>query len=174
MNSFKSILISFLLLATLPFCTGQGNTSLRVEIAADHKTYLLTDDITIMARLKNTGSGSLWIFKKLLWGYAGGFVLEVTDSSGNKIEAEEYDDDLVVPTTLNNPQSFLELLPDYEWGIQRRDRIGNLFRKPGRYEIRLLYRSPVPRVYFLKKPNWATEDGTIYSLPITVEVKAGK
>lgn len=105
-------------------------------------------------------------------GLPGGLVLEITDASGHKVEPEQLDEDSVIPTTLNDPKSFLEIPPDYEWGVVRRDKTSNLFGKPGRYTVRVKYLSPVPKKYFAKGgEEWATEDGTLVSFPISVEVK---
>ena len=112
------------------------------------------------------------IYKYLLWGYRGGLVVEVMDASGHKVQPEELDEDSVIPTTLDDPKSFLEMPSEYEWGVLRQDKTSNLFRKPGIYTVRVKYLSPVPSKYFPKSnASWATEDGPIISAPITVEIK---
>src|SRR5437879_10203821 len=108
------------------------------------------------------------IHRHLLWGYRGRLVLEITDASCHKVEPEQLDEDSVIPTTLNDSKSFLEIPPDYEWGVVRHDKTSNLFGKPGRYTIRLKYVSPVLKKSFAKEgAQWATEDGPVVSAPIT-------
>ncbi|HYG99311.1 MAG TPA: hypothetical protein VD837_09285, partial [Terriglobales bacterium] len=152
----KHIFIILMLATAMSINAQQRQGPLTVEVAADHQAYVLGDPMRLAVRLRNVGSESVWIYKELLWGLRGGLVLEITDASGRKVEPEQLDDDGVVPTTLTNASSFLELPPDYEWGVVRHDKTRNLFRKPGRYSIRVKYRSPVPRAYFKNGPSWAT------------------
>jgi hypothetical protein len=164
------LLLMLLLVTAMSFTAQKREASLTVGVATDHQAYALGDRIRIVARLRNVGSEPLWIYKELLWGLRGGLVLEVSDASGRKVEPEELDEDSVVPTTLTDASSFLEVPPGYEWGVVREDKIANLFKKPGRYSLRVRYRSPVQKDYFKSKHSWATENGTIESTPINVEV----
>jgi len=163
----------FLLVITSAMLSAQtAGKRLVVELSVPRQTFALGDDISITAKVCNWGSEPLSIYRHLLWGYRGGLILEINDASGHKVEPEQLDEDSVIPSTLSDPKSFLEILPDYEWGVVRRDKIRNLFGKPGRYTVRLKYLSPVPKKYFAGGGEpWATEDGPVLSDPITVGVK---
>ena len=144
---------------------------LSVGVALDQQSYLISDRVSITASLKNIEEEPFTIYKLLLWGYRGGLVLEIDDASGHKVEPEQNDDDSVIPSPLADPASFLDLLPDYCWGVVRHDTAKNLFRKPGGYVVRVRYRSPVPKKYFAKSPQWPTEDGWVESAPVKVDIK---
>lgn len=169
MMTLRIIAVSLIVLSAL----GQSsNKGLQVELSADAKSYKLGEPIIITARLRNVTQGSFWIFKYLLWGRRGGFVLEVNDNSGHKVEAVQLDEDHVLPSTISDAKSYLELAPDYELGIRRRDSTNNLFKALGRYRLRVRYISPVPRKYF-PKPSlaWASDEAPIFSVPIEVEIR---
>jgi len=123
-------------------------------------------------RISNRGAEPLWVYRPLLWGRRGGLVLEVIDASGHQIEPQQLDEDSVIPTTLNDPQSFLQIPSDYEWGVIRRDKTSNIFKTPGRYTLRLKYLSPAPKKYFAREGGqWATEDGPVFSEPVTIDIE---
>ena len=167
----KQLLFLLVMMAAMLNAQTAGK-KLVVELSTPRQTYAVGEDIAITAKVCNRGPEPLSVYRYLLWGYRGGLVLEITDASGHKVEPEQLDEDSVIPTTLSDAKSFLEIPPDYEWGVVRRDKISNLFGKPGRYRVRLRYLSPVPRKYFAKGVGqWATEDGPVVSECLEIEVK---
>ncbi|HKS96609.1 MAG TPA: hypothetical protein VJV74_10830 [Terriglobia bacterium] len=148
-----------------------ASKALSVKLAIDGSAYRITDGVTIRASLTNVGEEPLTIYKPLMWGYLGGLVLEIMDSSRHKVEPAQYDDDLLIPSTLADSASFIDVLPGHSLKVIRRDKAKNLFGKPGNYVVRVKYRSPVSNKYFAKSPHWSTEDGWIESVPVSVKIK---
>ena len=170
MKMRSTIMISFLL-ALLPLQAQSPRKAATALLSSDRTSCTLGDKITLTVRLQNSGSEPFSIYKYLLWGFRGGLALDVTDASGRKVEPEQLDEDSVIPSTLEDQKSFLALPPLYQWGIAREDSTRNLFKKQGRYLVRLKYVSPVPREFFGKLTAWATEDGPVLSNVLTIDVK---
>ena len=130
----------------------------------------LNEPFVLEIKLVNVGSERTSLFGQLLWGYAGGLTLHVTAQGGKSVEAEQHDEDMLVPSVLGNPESYVMLLPNHFLGVERRDSPKNLFRKPAVYTLFVEYQSPVPERY-AKTPNfWGRERGAIRSRPIRIEV----
>ena len=144
--------------------------TLTATVASDKTKYSLTDDIHLDVRLTNTGRSELTIFGQLLWGYAGGLVLHVYDESNKEVPAKMLDDDMVIPTTLENPRSFIVLSPNHYFGTTRTDHLADLVHRPGTYFIQTEYISPVPSE-FGQGPNfWSREKPIVWSNRIEVRV----
>jgi uncharacterized protein YcfL len=145
-------------------------TSLRLVVTSSTVRLAQSDPLNLEVKLVNVGSEKVSIFGRLLWGYAGGLTIHVSDESGRPVEAEQHDDDMVSPSLLGNPDSYVVLLPDHFLGVDRKDSPRNLFRKPGSYSLFIEYLSPIPERYS-KTPNfWGREKGVVRSAPIHIQV----
>jgi hypothetical protein len=150
---------------------GRGEGSLRVVLTTPKSEVRFDEPITFEVKVFNTSDEKVSLFGELLWGYAGGLTLHVSDENGNPVEAEQHDDDMVVPSLLDNPFSYVVLFPNHFLGTQRRDTPKNLFRKPGSYRIFAEYLSPVPN-HYAKTPNFrGRDDGPIRSATMVIEVR---
>ncbi|HSB16631.1 MAG TPA: hypothetical protein VLE22_19425 [Bryobacteraceae bacterium] len=146
------------------------NAPLKLVITSSRQRVMQNESFVLEAKLVNVSGERVSIFGQLLWGYAGGLTLHVSDQCGRPVQAEQHDDDMVVPSVLGNPEFYVVLFPDHFLGIDRKDSPKNLFRKPGSYSLFAEYQSPVPDRY-AKAPNfWGRERGSIRSAPIRIEV----
>ena len=82
---------------------------LTATLTSDRTDYSLADDIHLDVRVANAGRSQLTVYGELLWGHAGGLVLHVSDPSNREVPAKALDDDMVVPTTLADRNSFVVL-----------------------------------------------------------------
>lgn len=145
-------------------------TSLKLVMTSSKQRVTQNESFVLETRLVNIGEERVSVFGQLLWGYGGGLTLHVADQSGRPVEAEQHDDDMVVPSVLGNPESYVVLLPNHFLGVDRKDSPKNLFRRPGVYSLFVEYQSPVAERY-AKTPNfWGREKGSIRSAPIRIEV----
>jgi hypothetical protein len=127
------------------------------------------DSLTIEVSLLNRGAEPIVIYDLLKWGYSGGLVLRLYDAVGSEVHRSAYDDDLIVPSTLRNPEAFVVLQPLQFLGVVRTDRALDLVRKPGLYHLQILYQSPIPKKYRNGSlPFLARECGSISSNRIPV------
>lgn len=143
---------------------------LTATLASDRTNYSLADDIHLDVRVTNAGASKLTVFGELLWGYAGGLVLHVYDTSGKDVPAKSLDDAMVVPSTLEDCHSFVILNRDHYLGTTRVDHLSDLVEKPGTYFIQVEYISPVPREFGQGPDFWSREKQPVWSNKIEVQV----
>lgn len=144
--------------------------ALKLVVNSSKQRVMVNDSFILEVKLVSIGSERVSLFGQLLWGYAGGLTLHVTDQEGKAVEAEQHDEDMLVPSVLGNPESYVVLLPNHSLGVERKDSPKNLFRKPGVYTLYVEYQSPVS-VRYAKTPNfWGREKGPIRSGPVRIEV----
>jgi len=143
---------------------------LTAGLTSDRTDYSLADDIRLDARVTNAGKSPLTVFGKLLWGYAGGLVLHVADTSNKEVPAKVLDDGMIVPSTLKNSKSFVVLSPGHYLGTTRVDRLNELVDKPGTYFLQVEYISPVPRDLGQGPDFWNREKPPVWSNKIEVHV----
>jgi hypothetical protein len=143
---------------------------LTATLASDKKEYSLADNIHLDVRITNASRSELTVFGQLLWGQAGGLVLHVYDASNKEVPAKMLDDDMVVPSTLADRNSFVVLSRNHYLGTTRIEHLPDLVQKPGKYFIQVEYLSPVP-TEFGQGPNfWSREKPPVWSNKIEVQV----
>ncbi len=145
-------------------------TMLAVVLNSDREDYSLSNDIHLDVRVVNSSEEPLTIYGRLLWGYAGGLTLHVTADSDKEIAPKVLDDDLVIPSTLVDRNSFVVLAPNHYLGTTRIERLTDLVEKPGTYFIRVEYRSPVPLKFGQGPKFWSFEKPPISSQTIEVHI----
>jgi hypothetical protein len=143
---------------------------LTATLTSDKVGYTLADDIRLDVRVANAGRSQLTVLGELLWGHAGGLVLRVSDASNREIPAKALDDDVVVPSTLADRNSFVVLSPNHYLGTTRVERLSELVEKPGTYFIQVEYVSPVPREFGQGPDFWSREKPPVRSNRIQVHV----
>jgi hypothetical protein len=162
----------FLVVSALSVAQSAKNeeSMLTATLTSDKTDYSLADDIRLDVRLTNAGRSPLTVFGELLWGHAGGLVLQVTDASNREIPAKALDDDMVVPSTLEDRNSFVVLSPSHYLGRTRVEHLIKLVDKPGTYVIQVEYISPVPREFGQGPDFWNRERRPAWSNKIEVHV----
>ena len=143
---------------------------LTATLTSDRTDYSLANDIRLDVRVTNAGRSALTVFGELLWGHAGGLVLYVTDASNKEIPAKALDDDMVVPKTLEDRNSFVVLSRNHYLGTTRVEHLTELVEKPGTYFIQVEYVSPVPRELGQGPDFWSREKPPVWSNKIQVHV----
>ncbi len=162
----------FLVVAALSTAQSAKNeeSMLTATLTSDRTDYSLADDIHLDVRVTNASKSPLTVFGELLWGHAGGLVLRVTDTSNKEVPAKALDDDMVVPSTLEDRNSFVVLSPGHYLGRTRVEHLSELVEKPGTYFIQFEYISPVPREFGQGPDFWSREKPPVWSNKIEVHV----
>ena len=117
-------------------CIAKGaaeKAPLKLTVSLSKQQLRLGEPFMLAVQLKNTSRQNISLFRYLRWGYAGGLTIHVLDHRGRPVEAVEHDDDMVVPSELDQSQSYLILRPQQFLRIDRTDSCQNLFRRPGLY-----------------------------------------
>jgi hypothetical protein len=141
-----------------------------VFLNSDRKEYAPTGEVHLDVKIANATTEPLTLYGRLLWGYAGGLTLHITDDSNREITPKVLDDDLLIPSTLTNPESFVVLAPNHFLGTTRIEHVTDLVKKPGTYFVHVEYRSPVP-TKFAQGPNfWGFEKGPVSSETVELHI----
>ena len=164
-----------MLFAALLFLSGHsmsaaGHAPLRLQLSASAGRARLADQVKIEARIQNVGDEPVSIYGILRWGFAGGFVLRIADAHGKEVHPKKLDDDLIIPSTLQDPASFVTLQERHFIGVERSDPARELFTSAGVYTIWLEYLSPVPASYGHGPHFWSRESGRLVSNRVKIEI----
>jgi hypothetical protein len=145
-------------------------SNLAVVITSDRTDYSLADTIQLDIHIMNVGKSPLTIYGRLLWGYAGGLVLHVSDTLNREIPAKGLDDDLVIPSTVSDRNSYVVLNKYHFLGTIREDLLSDHVVEPGIYFIQVEYRSPIPHEMGLGPNFWGREQPAVWSGRIQIHV----
>ena len=143
---------------------------LKVVLSAARTTYAISDAATFQVALVNSSDERISIYRILQWDYAAGFVLQVFDEKGNRVNLLRYDDYVPIPSTLSKSDSSVILEPDHLLATLRTDKVSDWGVKPGLYTIEVEYRSPVPGKYHKEAQFWNREKGVLRSNSITLHI----
>jgi hypothetical protein len=149
-----------------------GDIGLELQLGLKNNRYHLSDDIELDIRLRNIGSVPVAIFGEILWGYQGGMVLHVETIEGGAVGSDFIEHDRINPAALKDDKSYVLLRPRHYFGTTRKDKIENLFVRPGVYRIWLEYLSPVPEGFAPVEHLWSRTQGSIHSDVAVLEVVA--
>ena len=145
--------------------------TLKLVLSCDRSQVREGDPVVLEAKLVNMSREEVSVFWRLLWNDGLGLSLHVLDSSGHTVEAQEHDDDMVIPSELKRPTSFIVLAPYHFLGVVRPDTTANLFRdQPGKYTVYAEYIAPVPGTYAPAPTFWSIDKGVLRSDTIQIEV----
>jgi hypothetical protein len=123
--------------------TSQIGKALTLLVWTDHERYSLQSSVTVNAVLRNNGSNVVYLDRRMFWtGYGGGLELEISDGYGRRLPARLLSDAIMPP-----PQKQLDLSDlirldaGFLYGTSVILRTSDFFPKPGRYTIRVTYKS---------------------------------
>lgn len=150
--------------------TGEKVPPLKPSVHTDRASYGLSDDINIEVRLTNRGDSPLLVYGELGWGFGGGLILRITDKGGKPVEPRHLDDDSVPPGAPSDSRNFVRLFPGHFLGTSRKDKVVDLFGRPGQYRLVVDYLSPVSAQLAQLEGLWSAEMGPVRSDTVDVTV----
>lgn len=169
-------IIPFAILACIGFYIHAGTADaadLSVGISSDCMSYGLQDSIALRVEIKNRGTSPITLYSKLGWGELGGVVLKIEGMAGKVVQPTILDDDMIIPSTLNNREYYATVFRNQFIGVSRKDRVGELFPATGQYKIWAEYLSPVPAASSLVKHAFRSREmGKIASNVIVLTIGA--
>lgn len=169
----KKLFGGFILVAALwSLCANASDVEAIATLQISCATCQLSGQINLGAGIENRSNDPLTVYSWLGWGELGGFVLHVQDDKGRDVTPAAMDDDMIIPSTLEDAHYFTELFRNHGLSVSRSATVKELFQRPGNYAVWVTYRSPVPAKLALKAERFLSrEDGALVSEKLRVTVK---
>lgn len=122
----------------------QRNAMNSIEVIAqtDRVKYSIADTIKISASLQNRGSAPVYIDRRMFWtGLSGGLKLDIVDEHGKHLPARFLSDAMMPPPREGDSSILIRLDSGFFYGTSVNLIAKDFFPKPGRYSIRIIYKS---------------------------------
>jgi hypothetical protein len=120
----------------------------RVVICTDHAKYGLRDSMKLSASLQNTTDEPVYVDRRMFWtGYGGGLKLEIRDERGEPLPARVLSDAIMPPPVEGDTSILIRLDEGFSYGTWVNLSVKDFFPKPGRYSIRVIYKSWLRREF---------------------------
>lgn len=124
--------------------------AVKVIVRTDHDRYSRKDPIQISASLHNTGEQPIYIDRRMFWtGLGGGLELEITDEQGKHMPSRPFSDGLAPPPVQSDPSILVRLDQGFFYGTSLILKAGDFFPSPGKYSIRVVYKSSLSKEFVL-------------------------
>jgi len=150
---------------------GGARVPIDVLLSSDRASARLGDSIVLTTKVKNVSDDSVFLYGKLRWGPSSSLFLLITDDNGKSVPMGYFEDALPPTPSTSDKTLFIKLEPQHFFGVSRTDKVSDLVPKPGAYTFQVVYRGPVPRRFAAGKPAWGTEDPSVLSNKIRIEIQ---
>lgn len=169
----KPAILMFVLITSAFAQTAQSartaSKPLKIELRANSSNVRINDAVGLSVYFRSPDTETtLW--NALGWGPEGGLQLIVTDPSGREVPVSFAPFYHPIPPDLTGKNTLISIAGPIFAGFDSQVPVDQLFPRPGTYELRCSYQSPLPRGYFPGRVIWGKEDGRIESAPITIMV----
>jgi hypothetical protein len=115
-------------------------------ICTDREKYSLGDFVRLTALLENTGDSRVYVDRRMFWtGLSGGLKLVISDEKGNFLPAELSSDAMMPPPPQGDTSILIPLESGFLYGTSVNLSVKIFFPKPGRYSLRVIYNSMLPK-----------------------------
>jgi hypothetical protein len=154
--------------------SSQPTSALKLIISTNKEKYSTHDPVVLNVSITNEGDSRTYIDRRMYWGYGGGLMLEIADKDGKQIPSKMRDDAIMPPPLRNDPVPLVPLDEGHFYGITRILAVNDIFHAPGKYAIRVTYKSwlqPEDLSPVLRKLSvvWA-EHSRVESEPVWIEI----
>jgi len=118
------------------------SSSVVVVAQTDRRIYSTADSIKISAALENTGGKIVYVDRRMFWtGLSGGLKLDIVDEHGKHLPAHFLSDAMMPPPREGDSSILVRLDSGFFYGTSVNLIAKDFFPKPGRYSIRVIYKS---------------------------------
>jgi len=144
-----------------------------IELIADKTVYSPKDNINLKVMVSNEElSDDVFVFGDMGIGYRSTFILFRRDAKGREVPTRLVPDYKGNPPNLDDPYTFVKLMPGTFVGINSETSVYNLhLEKPGKYSIWMEYHSPISKSQVRVAPFWGSEDGNLKSNVLEILVR---
>jgi len=120
--------------------------AIKVTICTDQGKYSLKDDVRVNVLLENAGEEAIYVDRRMFCcGIGTGLGLEVHDERGKNVPLPHLREELMPPPPEGDTSILVRLDSGFFYGRSYYLVARDFFAKPGRYSIRFLYRSRLPK-----------------------------
>ena len=116
--------------------------SVSVVARTDRNRYSRDSVLRLSAYLRNDGDGPVYVDGRMFWtGFGGGLELQIHDANGKRLPARVMSDAIMPPPAENDKSILIRLDPGFFYGTSINLKVNDFFPEPGRYSIRVVYKS---------------------------------
>lgn len=147
-----------------------------VLIRTDREMYSPNDTVKLSVALQNNSDATIYLDRRMFWGgLVGGLKLEINDAQGNPVPSHVLADALMPPPKAGDTRILVQLDSGFFYGTWLNLPIKDSFPRPGRYAIRVIYKSWLRKEFVAPQLRalpvlWA-DTPAIVSQPVWIEVK---
>lgn len=158
-----------------PLETSAAAQSLSLVIWTDRPKYSRRGGLTLNASLQNNGDERVYVDRRMFWtGFGGGLDLEIRDAMGKRVPSQLLSDAIMPPPKEGDTSILVPLDAGFFYGTSVNIKVGDFFKKPGRYSIRVTYKSWLRKEFVVPQLRdlpavWA-DAPAIASEPIWIEI----
>lgn len=122
--------------------TSSMTRTVTLDTRTDREKYSSGDVMEVSAYLANGGSSPVYIYRRMFWtGLGGGLELEIHDEHGKHLPSRVLSDSIMPPPVQDDTSILVRLDPGFFYGTSVNLKVGDIFPEPGRYSIRVIYKS---------------------------------
>jgi len=141
----------------------------------DQGKHSLTDSVKVNAALQNNGDKSVYVDRRMFWtGFGGGLKLEIRDEQRKSLPARALSDAIMPPPKKGDTSILIPLDEGFLYGTSVNLLTKDFFPKPGRYSIRVIYKSWLRKEFVAPQlrdlPALWADTPEIASEPVWIEV----
>jgi len=119
---------------------------IRVVIWTNHAQYSLQDTVKLDVALQNVSDSTVYVDRRMFWtGLSGGLKLVISDEQGKYLPAQLLSDAMMPPPKEGDKSILIPLHEGFSYGRWVTFPVKNFLPKPGRYCLRVIYNSMLPR-----------------------------
>lgn len=128
--------------------TSSAGQPISVLIQTDREKYSTGDTVKLDVSLQNTGDATVYVDRRMFWGgLAGGLKLEISDEQGKPVPSHVLQDAIMPPPKEGDTTILVRLDSGFFYGTWLDLPAKDSFPKPGRYSIRVVYKSWLRREF---------------------------
>jgi hypothetical protein len=149
--------------------------AIKVTVCTDHGKYSLNDDVRVNVLLENAGEETIYVDRRMFCcGIGTGLGLDVRDEQGKDVPLPHLQEELMPPPPSEDTSILVRLDAGFFYGRSYYLVARDFFPKPGRYSLRFLYRSRLPKEMVAPQlrdlPALWDDTPSIPSDPVWIEV----
>jgi hypothetical protein len=149
-----------------------GVPKLALKAIVEKTSFKVGEPVELIGYITNEGSGEQTLFGDLGFGWPHGILINIYNLDAHHVvDPAARNEFSASPAALRDPTRYVRLAPYDLFGTRTYISSKNFFEGPGRYLLRLLYASPVPRAECAAANCFAEEDGVLESEPISITIR---